>query len=91
MIQRFLFYWVHAKTAGSTIAEHANAIILATTNETKPTLTLSQLTEPGTQVALQATIVKSMPVLGINRVMLLRHSDFHQMLWPSCMMTSYLG
>jgi hypothetical protein len=62
MVERFLFNWIDAKSAGAAIRGQNNLIILPPSNKTKAALPFPQFAEPGTNIALNSTIIERMPI-----------------------------
>ena len=62
MIQWLFLDGIDTKAARTALGCKDNLIILASADETEPALALSELTEAGTDVTLQSTIVNLVPV-----------------------------
>jgi hypothetical protein len=67
MVQGFFFYGIDTVTTGATIGGEYDLVIQVFANETQPALAGVQFAEAGAEVALQATVVQLMPVLGADR------------------------
>ena len=66
MIQWLLFDRVDAKAAGPTIAGQDDFFVLTGANETEAPLPFMKLAETRTQVALNSTIITTVPVFRRN-------------------------
>ena len=64
MVEGFLLDGIDAEATGAAIRGENDLSALARSHKTQPTLTIAQAALPGTQVALDATIVQPVPVPG---------------------------
>jgi|TARA_B100001964_G_scaffold180245_1_gene199096 hypothetical protein len=62
MIERLLFHGIYAKTAGTPVGGQDYLLVPAGADEAEPSLPLAQLAKTWTKVALDAAVVKEVPI-----------------------------
>ena len=76
MIERLLFYRIDAETAGAPVADQLDTVIQALAHVAQTTLPFLQAAVPRAEITLHATIIGTVPVIGIDNM---------------CIHTLYLG
>ena len=66
VVQRLLLDRVDAEPTRPPVRREHDLVVLAGSNEAHPALALVELAGPGAHIALDATVVERMPVLGGN-------------------------
>lgn len=56
MVQRLLFNGINAEAAGAPVREQGDLLVLAAADKAETTLSLSELAESGTQIALDPAV-----------------------------------
>src|SRR5438094_4593190 len=87
MVQRLFLNWVDAESAGASISGQDNLILLTRAHKAQALLAFLELTKTRAHIALNAPILKSVPIAGRHRHPKLFRSDTHR--YPSLRRNAY--